>query len=242
MKNEIRYTAAKELRVQTSADGSKTISGYAAVFNSKSLPLPFTEIIAPGAFTKSLRDSPDVLALRDHDPKILLGRSKSGALSLTEDSVGLRFSCKLPNTTQAADLAESIQRGDLDGVSFGFTTDEDSWTGDGEGNVIRTLLAVTLFEISPCSFPAYPASSVSIRSCPSELRAKLKLTKRTNDEGCNCDCDSCLDDDCENCSMDDCDDYECAENGCPAQNGDDRSIRSLEDVKRYMRLQIALRK
>jgi uncharacterized protein len=239
-KTEVRYTAAKELRVQTSADGTKTISGYAAVFNSKSLPLPFTEIIAPGAFTQSLKDNPDCLCLRDHDPKILLGRCKSGTLSLKEDSVGLRFSCELPDTTQAADLAESIERGDLDGVSFGFVTNEDSWTSDGEGDVIRTLISVRLLEVSPCSFPAYPASSVSIRSCPSELRAQLKLTKRTNEDGCDCMCDDCMDNQCDSCSMEDCEDPDCAANGCPAQDGDeDRSSRSFDDLKRYMRLQPA---
>jgi phage head maturation protease len=90
------------------------------------------------------------------------------------------------------ELAESIDRLDLTGVSFGFTPNADVRTSDEQG-VLRTLISVNLLELSPCSFPAYRASSVSIRSCPVELRAKLKLAKRTNADGCDCECPECLD-------------------------------------------------
>src|SRR5215469_3192801 len=91
-KKELRYLPARELRVQTSPDGTRTLSGYAIVYNSLSNDLGgFTEIVAPGAVTESLANNPDVLCLRDHDSSILLGRTKSKTLTLTEDSVGLRF-------------------------------------------------------------------------------------------------------------------------------------------------------
>jgi HK97 family phage prohead protease len=102
---ELRYCPA-ELRATTAPDGSRTVAGYAAVFNSPSLDLGgWTEVIAAGAFTKSLLSAPDVMLLRDHDNAILLGRTTSKTLTLSEDATGLRFSCQLPATSQASDLA-----------------------------------------------------------------------------------------------------------------------------------------
>jgi HK97 family phage prohead protease len=236
---EVRYQVAKELRVQTDSDGSRTISG-AILYNQPSQDLGgFTEILAPGVFADSLRS--DVLCLRDHDASILLGRTKAKTLVLADDAVALRFVCKLPDTTQAADLAISIERGDLDGVSFGFRTIDDAWTSDSEGNVIRTLKKATLFEVSPCSFAAYPSSTVSVRSCPSELRQKLKRFEKRNEGDCECSCSSCEDDDCENCTDDSCDDEGCAENGCPNQD-DDRSVSKSDIHKMHMRVELARRK
>jgi HK97 family phage prohead protease len=135
-KREIRFQPARELRVQTSPDGSRTISGYAAVYNSSSVGLPWIEKVAPGAFADALKADADVLCLRDHKQEILLGRTTARTLTLTDDTVGLRFSCKMPQTSQASDLAESIDRKDLDGVSFGFSVVDggDTWSKDSAGN------------------------------------------------------------------------------------------------------------
>src|SRR5206468_6343372 len=138
------FILARELRVSAGADGKRTLSGYAAVFNSLSEDLGgFREQIKPGAFTRSLEASPDVMCLHEHDPKQgLLGRTKSGTLALTQDNVGLRFDCSLPNTTLANDVCESIARGDIDGCSFGFMCSEDDWTSTADGSYLRTLLDV----------------------------------------------------------------------------------------------------
>ena len=225
--------------MQSGPDGSRTISGYAIRYNEPSVDLGgFTEVVAPGAVTDSLQQSGDCLMLRDHNPSLLMGRTKSKTLALTEDANGLRFVCKLPNTTQANDLAESIDRGDLDGVSFGFNVPSggDKWSSDKEGNVIRTLVRINLSEISPCSFPAYPSTSVSIRSCPSELRSLLKRSEDDEDEDedeCECDCPECLAGDCADCSDPDCTDEYC-------EHGDD-SARSLELWKLELRIALANR-
>jgi HK97 family phage prohead protease len=206
---ELRYVPAHELRVVTDASGQRTISGYAAVFNSESVDLGgFTEILAPGCFSVTLVQNPDVLMLRDHDSSILLGRTKSGTLTLTEDAIGLRFECKLPNTTQAADLIASIERGDLDGCSFGFACLRDEWTSSSEGRVVRTVLEAELYEISAVSFPAYPASTVSVRTAPKEIRSLLTAEKR--DITCECECDECLDGNCADCTDPDCDFETCS--------------------------------
>jgi HK97 family phage prohead protease len=205
---ELRYIPARELRVATDDTGQRTLSGYAAVFNSPSVDLGgFTEILAPGCFSKSLVESPDVLMLRDHDSSILLGHTKSNTLALSEDSIGLRFSCKLPETTQAADLTASVERGDLDGCSFGFMCICDEWVSTGDGKVVRTIIEAELYEVSAVSFPAYPASSVSVRTAPKEIRSLLTAEKR--DDDCGCGCAECASDDCDNCSDTDCDEESC---------------------------------
>jgi HK97 family phage prohead protease len=175
MSRELR-SYRTEVRVSTASDGVRTIAGLIP-YNSKSVDLGnFTEQIAAGAFADALKADADILCLRDHDQSHLLGRTKSKTMTLTDSPEGLRYSCILPNTSHAADLAESIGRGDIDSASFGFICHSggDTWAADGAGKALRTLNKVELFEISPCSFAAYPASSASMRSCPPELRSRLR--------------------------------------------------------------------
>lgn len=239
-KQETRTLQGAELRINSDADG-KTLTGLVP-YNSPSCDLGgWTEIIAPGAFSAALSASADVLCLRDHDASALLGRTKSKTLTLNDSAEGLRFSCKLPNTTQAGDLAESVSRGDLDSNSFGFITLDDKWVADESGNVIRTLLSVELLEVSPCSFPAYPSSSVSVRALPSsmpvEIRSKLITEERSDNDpnanDCNCDCAGCEADDCELCSVEDCSDSNCSE---------ERSKRAQtrNDANKLLAIRIAL--
>jgi len=241
------------IEVRTAPDGSRSITGIAAPFNKRSVDLNgFVEIIAPGAFTRTLKENPDVLALRDHDSTILLGRTKSGTLTLSEAAQGLRFTCKLPATTQAADLIESLGRGDIDSCSFGFNVaeDGDTWTVTPDGTVLRTLRDVDLWEISVVSFPAYPDSTAALRSCPPEFRSKIKadidaddILDNDNDDSddsdddedddeqrCDCQCQECLDGNCDECSNEDCDDDTCE--GCPNQDdirSDKLRVRSVFD-------------
>ena len=133
-------------------------SGYAAVFNSPSEPLPFTEQIAPGAFRKSLRARNDIKFLWNHDTGEILGSTRAGTLTLKEDNYGLRVEGMLPNTSRGRDVAELLRRGDVDAMSFGFSVPQggDSWSADGTQ---RTLNSVRLHEISLVAFPAYAATA-----------------------------------------------------------------------------------
>lgn len=202
---EIRSLHVKEFRTTKAEDGSRTLSGI-VLYNSPSVDLGgFTELMAPGCFAGSL--TADVLMLRDHQPTLLMGRTKSGTLSLSDTAEGLQFSCKLPNTSSAIDLAESVDRGDLDATSFGFCTIEDKWVCSADGSVVRTVISAELIEISPCSFPAYPDNAVSVRSCPTELRSKLTKPMEmdaTDSPACTCTCPECQNGDCADCSDDPC--------------------------------------
>jgi HK97 family phage prohead protease len=133
-------------------------SGYGAVFNSPSEPLPFTEVIAPGAFRKSLRARNDIKFLWNHDTGEILGSTRAGTMSLTEDGYGLKVEGILPNTSRGRDVAELLRRGDVDSMSFGFSVPQggDSWSADGGQ---RTLNSVRLHEVSLVAFPAYSATA-----------------------------------------------------------------------------------
>jgi HK97 family phage prohead protease len=145
------------------ASGVPRIAGYAAVFNTLSEDLGgFRELIQPGAFTRAVRED-DVRALWNHDPNWVFGRNTSGTLTLREDNKGLAYEVNPPDAQWARDAMTSIRRGDVTGSSFGFTTITDRWvTQDGDN--IRTLVEVSLFDVSPVTYPAYPAASVSARS------------------------------------------------------------------------------
>jgi HK97 family phage prohead protease len=168
MRREFRYLQNIELRQR---GGRPVIRGYAARFNSPSLPIGdmfhglFTERIMPGAFSKSIQKD-DVRALVNHDPNQLLGRTKSGTLALREDEHGLFYEITPPDTTAARDVIESIKRGDMDGSSFGFSVPEggDNWVKGEDGKQLREVREVKLYDISPVTYPAYPSTSVAIRS------------------------------------------------------------------------------
>ncbi|MEY9098241.1 HK97 family phage prohead protease [Sinorhizobium fredii] len=143
------------------AEGRKLV-GYAATFGVETRILDFHETIAPGAFAASLRSNPDILALVDHDAGKVLARTRSGSLRLSEDAHGLKFEIALPETSLGRDILAMATRGDLGGMSFGFTVPEggDEWRGDK-----RTLRNVVLHEISVVqSWPAYGGTSVQARS------------------------------------------------------------------------------
>lgn len=154
-----RFSA--ELRAQLTGD---KLEGHAAVFNVLAkLPARYEEL-ATSAFDKVLDN--DVRALVNHNPSALLGRTKSGTLKLSTDSSGLYFLIeKLPDTTHARDLRESIDRGDLDGMSFGFVPDKVSYRVAPDGRQVLThdFLKV-LLDVSPVTYPAYEGTDVALRN------------------------------------------------------------------------------
>jgi len=152
------------------ADTGKTIAGYAAVFNSETdIGGYFREVIAPGAFRDSL--SGDVRALIDHNSGRVIGRTTAGTLRLNEDATGLACEIDLPETTDGLDLATLISRGDISGMSFGFEVTKQTW--DETGDIpVRTIEAVNLFEVSVVAFPAYPDTTIALRSLEAVRKAR----------------------------------------------------------------------
>jgi HK97 family phage prohead protease len=163
-----------DFEVREDETGGMLFEGYAAVFNSPSEPLPFTEKIAPGAFRGSLRMRNDIKLLWNHDTGQVLGSTRAGTLSLYEDERGLRVRAQLPNTTLGRDTAELIRRGDVNAMSFGFSVPKngDSWNENGTE---RTLNQVRLHEVSIVAFPAYTATAGT-----ATVRGLDKIAKRAD--------------------------------------------------------------
>lgn len=145
----------------------KTLTGYAAVFNSETPLGEFSEVIRQGAFRKSLDSNVNIRALYHHDSKALLGTTRGGTLELREDDHGLAFKLSLPETSHGKDLAVLVDRGDVQGCSFGFRIREggDRWEQRGS-QFVRELLDVDLQEITLTADPAYQDTSVALRSRP----------------------------------------------------------------------------
>ena len=147
-------------RVDLSSD--RRIRGTAIVFNALSVDLGgFREIIKPEAVSRTIREGLDVRALVDHDTSKIIGRTRAGTLELSADHRGLRVVIDPPNTTYARDLMESLERGDISGMSFGFRVLSDEWRMD-DGGPIREVLDMSVSEVSIVGFPAYPTTDVQV--------------------------------------------------------------------------------
>jgi HK97 family phage prohead protease len=155
-------TRANHVELRAEGDG-RTFTGYAAVFGQPSLPLPFTEIVKPGAFKRSLQSRNRMMLLWNHDTSNPLASTRNGSLSMVEDAHGLKVTATLPDTTLGRDIAELVRTGVIDAMSFGFAVKKDSWSQDGN---TRYLEDVSLYEVSLVSTPAYEQTSgtVSVRS------------------------------------------------------------------------------
>ncbi len=155
-----------EIRANGTLTGKgKTLSGYAAVFNSEAVLGDFTEVIRQGAFAKSLATGSNIRCLYHHQGDALLGTTRGGTLKLAEDAHGLKFELSLPDTTHGKDLAILVDRGDVSGCSFGFRVAPggDRWEQRG-AQMVRELLDVELMEVTLTSDPAYQDTTVAMRS------------------------------------------------------------------------------
>lgn len=161
-------------------DGEPTkIIGYAVRWDQLSHPIwgMFQERFRRGAFTSRMAD---VYAAWQHDEREILGRTPS-TLSLVEDDIGLRYEIIPP--AWAEKYVETIDRGDVRGSSFIFRPIKEEWDESNPDMPIRTVLEADLIEVSPVTRPAYPQSSVGVRSEQDfrkefEERFKLPAEKR----------------------------------------------------------------
>jgi len=143
---------------------SRTIIGYAAVFNKWSDPIYgwFREKIDPAAFNAVLNQ--DTVCLFNHDRNQMLARNGI-TLKLSVDATGLRYEFEAPNTTLGNDLLENIRLGNIKNSSFAFTVKRAEWKKNDDDTQIeedRTILEVEeLIDVSPVTFPAYPDATVA---------------------------------------------------------------------------------
>lgn len=180
MNEQERRIIVGNLEVRSKADAAdqRTLVGYAAKFDVRSEDLGgWVEELKPGAFDAVLKTKPDVRALLNHDPNHVLGRTTAGTLRLDADKVGLRAEMDLPDTQIGRDLAVSIERGDIDQMSFGFRVLPGGalWDLDSDP-AVRTVSEVgELFDVSVVTYPAYPQTEVGLR----DLQAAREAAKPT---------------------------------------------------------------
>ena len=170
---ETRVFQFEKLNVEERADGmGPKITGYAAVFDKWSADLGgFKERIRGGAFKKAIGKS-DVRGLFNHDSNFVLGRQSNGTLTIKEDKNGLWMEIDPPDTQIIRDLVLApIKRGDITQQSFAFVISEggDEWKNirgeKPDEPATRTITEVDeLFDVSPVTYPAYPDTSVALRS------------------------------------------------------------------------------
>lgn len=179
-KTERRTFTVRDIEARQAEDGTMRMAGYAAVFNEASLPLPFIEKIAPGAFTKTLQETPDVRLLANHEG-LPMARTKNGTMRLYEDETGLYFEAELADTQEARDLYTLVARGDVDQMSFAFRVIRQNWSKDRSE---RTLTEVSLADgdVSIVTYPAYPATSVEAREAIKRAALALKEGREMSPE------------------------------------------------------------
>lgn len=151
-----------QTEIRATKDDNK-FEGYAAVFNTQAEIIWFREQIKKGAFKDTIIQD-DIRALYNHDPNYVLGRNKAGTLRLKEDSKGLLVDIDIPDISYARDLKTSIERGDINQMSFGFDVIKDEWDYEDENKPLRTLIETKLFDVSIVTYPAYKETIVGIRS------------------------------------------------------------------------------
>lgn len=175
---EVRnYSAGNKLEMRTAGETeTNTIGGYAVKYDTPSLIRDrwgdkYLEEMAAGCFEESLQNckesGKEIKALWNHDAGKPLGSTKTGTLRFNNDLTGLNYDIDLPRNSWGDDVKESVQRGDVDGSSFGFICQEDRWSKveyEGEEIYKRSIIKATLSEVSPCTFPAYDSSEISCRS------------------------------------------------------------------------------
>lgn len=176
---ERRVIQTKDAFQTREENGKRYIEGYFSVFNQPYEVFPgWIEEIAPGAFSRTLRESKDVKVLWNHNSDIVLGSTINRTATLREDDVGLFGSNEINEDDQEAKNGYArVARGDVRGCSFGFEIKamEERW--DDEGNYRTRITDVNLFEVSPCTFPAYVQTSISARAKEELEEARTRYTR-----------------------------------------------------------------
>ena len=196
MKKELEQRSYSfEIRAEKNADDIGIVTGRPIVYNSKTDLGWFDEVIESGALDKA--DLRDVRFLVNHDvSKIPLARSRNNnpnsTMQLMPDAEGMaiRVNLDVKNNSDARNLYSAIERGDITGMSFMFGIDGEEWENLESDHPTRHVKSIsTVVEVSAVTFPAYEASSISVRNKEALDNAKLALEsakraqKQTLDSG-----------------------------------------------------------
>jgi len=132
----------------------------------------YCEVIKRVGVEKAIKDA-DIRALFNHDDSLVLGRTGNGTLTLGVDDVGL-FGDIIINKDdpQAVGAYARVKRGDVIGCSFGFIPIKIETEEREDGSYLDTVLELEIFEVSPCTFPAYPQTEIAARQKDFESQSR----------------------------------------------------------------------
>lgn len=186
----------REIRSDFKFDSeSRTVEGYAAVFDSPSNYIGWTEVIHRNAISDETIKNSDIFAKFNHADDKVLARSKNGvgSLLLEVDDKGLRYMFEAPNTALGNELLEYLHRGDIDSSSFAFSIDESDPTAQRwykeNGRIYRDIYKIDrLYDVSPVFQPAYAETSCAarafdeIKKTSDEIDSKMDLIRKEIEE------------------------------------------------------------
>ncbi|WP_025115357.1 HK97 family phage prohead protease [Lysinibacillus fusiformis] len=170
---ELKTRAAEE-------NGDAYIEGYFVVFNQETeLWAGAYEEIAAEAFNRSLNEKVDVIALDNHDTRVVLGSIGSETLELKVDEHGLYGRVKVDLEDPFAKSAyRKVQTGKVRGCSFGFYPVTEEVTEREDGSLKWIVKDADLLEVSITAFPAYPQTEIAARQKDVQKMKKQKLEQR----------------------------------------------------------------
>lgn len=161
-----------EVRAEEGEDGVKILTGRPIVYNSPTdIGGWFQEEIMRGALDET--DLTDVRFLVNHNTDMIpLARSRrnngNSTMQMTVDSEGLflnKVSLDVENNADARALYSAVERGDLDGMSFCFSVEEEEWDYSNEDYPIRRIMKIgSVVEVSAVTWPAYESTFIDSRS------------------------------------------------------------------------------
>lgn len=158
---------------------SRTVEGYALLFDTPSDGLSFTETIERGALDGVVERS-DVFCLLNHSTdRGILARSNKGqgSLYLEVDEKGLKYRFEAPKTALGDELLENIRRGEINQSSFCFDCTEDAWEKNGD-NYHRSIKKIgNLYDVSPVYSAAYSKTNVNLRGKEEMEDSERKLNE-----------------------------------------------------------------
>lgn len=156
-------TAQFKTREETET-GDLILNGYFIKFDEVNELWPgYFEVIKREGVEKAIQNA-DIRALFNHDDSLVLGRTGNGTVTLGVDEIGL-FGDIIINKEdpQAIGAYARVQRGDVVGCSFGFIPIKIDTEERADGSYLDTVLELEIFEVSPCTFPAYPQTEIAAR-------------------------------------------------------------------------------
>lgn len=171
MKNELeRRSYNFEVRAQTGEHGT-IITGRPIVYNSKTNLGFYDEVIESGALDSTNLN--DVRFLINHDTsRIPLARSRrnngKSTMQFTVDPMGLNLDwvmLDVENNSEARALYSAVGRGDISGMSFMFSVDDEEWENLESDHPTRHIRKIgSVVEVSAVTFPAYESTEIQARS------------------------------------------------------------------------------